>query len=149
MKAISPGQAAIGRHEGRICIVICEREENFPLWETSFDIKGKLHQVTIQGVTVAALRFTFILKSPVMVQNFGGWINELEEGVLESLAALTELTVVMATPDGMIVATPPAKNTLQRLAHSSLPMFSELASIKPWSPAHFAGAVAFLEAGGQ
>lgn len=148
MKPIYPGQAAITRHNGLVTVVICDLQENLLLGDGSFDLKGELHRVTIQGVTVAALRFVFVLKSGGKVQEYVGWINELEENVVESLGTLQEVTMLFASPEGEQLGEATAPNTLQAVAHFSLPMISELASKAPWTPAHFAGVVAFVEASG-
>jgi hypothetical protein len=94
---------------------------------------------------VSALRFVFVLKSGGKVQEYVGWINELEEHVVESLGTLKELTLIFAGPE---LGEATAPNTLQPVAHFSLPIISELAGKKPWWPAHFAGVMAFVEAGG-
>src|SRR5438874_154440 len=99
MRPLFPGQAGIARVDGKVCIVVCEHPGNIALGDGSFDLRGQLHEVTIQGVTVAALRFVFVLTTAGSVREYAGWINELEEHVVESLGTAKELTIVLAGPD--------------------------------------------------
>jgi hypothetical protein len=54
-----------------------------------------------------------------------------------------------AGPDGKQITNSKWTNILQCVAHFSLPMISELAERKDWTLAQFAGAAAFIAAGGQ
>lgn len=146
MKPLLPGQAAIVRHGGKVCIVVCDYSQRLILGDGSFDLRAEAHEVTVQGVAVVVVWFLFTLRSGDKVQEYHGYVNELEEHVLESLGTMNELTIIFAGHDGSQLGEASCPNTLKGLAHKFLGDVSRLAAIARWKPAHFAGAVAYLAA---
>ena len=55
MKPLLPGQAVATRHEGKVCLVVCDHRENLPLGGVAFEIRGGIHDITIDGSTVAVV----------------------------------------------------------------------------------------------
>ena len=61
---------------------------------------------------------------------------------------MSEVTVVLADAKGKHVTECPMENWLREVAHKTLGEISQLAN-KPWDPAQFAAAVAYLEVSTQ
>ena len=138
-----PGQVAIARHDGKICIVVCDYPFRILIGDASFDLRANINEVTIDGVRVAVIWIAFTLRSGEKVQEYHGYVNELESNVLESLGTMEELTVLFASHEGARLGEASCPNGLKGMAHEFL---GDVSRLPGWTPAHFAGAVEYIAA---
>ncbi len=145
MKPLLPGQCAVARHEGKVCLVACDHRENVPLGGVAFLICGGIHHVTINGVHVPAVNVNLRLTAGKQERYFVGWVDELAEGVIESLANQAELPIILASPFGERVGSSIIDNGIRAMMQKQLGIISALAERAPWTPHHFAAARAYIE----
>ena len=100
MKPLLPGQCAVAHHGGKVCLVACDHRVNIPLGGVAFLICGCIHHVTINGVHVPAVNVNLRLTAGEQERYYVGWVDELAEGVIESLANQAELPIILASPLG-------------------------------------------------
>jgi hypothetical protein len=145
MKPLLPGQAALARLDGKVALVACDLPENLPLGAADFAIRGGMHQINIANVLVPAVSIVLRLTVGDTVRYYWGWVNELEEGVIESLATQADLPIILADPLGGPFGRATVPNGVREMAQRCLGTVSQLADKKPWTPAHFAACRVFVE----
>ena len=149
MKPLLPGQAAVAKFHGKPCVILCDWRENLPFEVvSSFEARSCPHEVTFGSLTIALVEFAIRQEAHGVQRYYRGWINELDEHVLEDLATMSEVTIVLADAKGKPVSECRMANWLREVAHKTLGVISDLAD-KPWTTAQFAAAVAYLEASQQ
>lgn len=146
MTPLLPGQAAVARHEGNVWIVVCDERENLPLGSVAFEIRGGLHHITIDEKTVAVASVMLRLTSGGNQRFFTCLIDELQQGIVESLSTQPELLIVFGTPPGERVGSTMIPNGMRGMMQKQLATISLLADKKPWGPQDFASAKAIVEA---
>ncbi len=146
MRQLVPGQAAVARHEGKVWIVVCDEKENLPLGTVAFEIRGGIHHITIGDITVAVASVMLRLTADGIQRFFTCLIDELQQGVVESLATQPELLIVFGTPLGERVGSTVIPNGMRGMMQKQLATISLLADKEPWGPQDFAAAKAVVEA---
>ncbi|MBC7855454.1 MAG: hypothetical protein IAF94_18655 [Pirellulaceae bacterium] len=96
MKPLLPGQAALARLDGKIVLVACDLSELLPLGAADFAIRGGMHQINIANVLVPAVSIVLRLTVGDAVRFYWCWVNELEEGLIESLATQADLPILVS-----------------------------------------------------
>ncbi|MBC7853859.1 MAG: hypothetical protein IAF94_10515 [Pirellulaceae bacterium] len=141
---MKPGQAKLRRTSGVLSLIVCDERSNVPMGEVDFAGHGLLHQITMSdGLIVPVVELVLRLITGDGERVYRAFVNELEEGIMESLATLPEITVVLKSPKGDTFGTSPLANPFKATANESLGVISGLAD-KPWNGAHFATARAFV-----
>ncbi len=103
MKPLAAGQAAVARHEGKVWIVICDERENLPIGGVAFEIRGGVHHINFGESTVGVASVILRLTAGDNQRFYTCLYNEVEEGVVESLATQAELPIMFSTPLGECV----------------------------------------------
>ena len=78
--------------------------------------------------------------------NYACFFNELEQGVVESLATRAELPIMFVTPFGECVGSTVLPNGMRGMMQRQLAAISLLAERSPWEPRQFDAAKAVVEA---
>ncbi len=146
MTPLIPGQAVIARHEGKVWIVVCDERENLPLRGVAFEIRGGVHHITIGTSTVGVASVILRLTAGDSQRFYACFFNELEQGVVESLATQPELLILFGTPLGERVGSTVLPNGMRGMMQRQLATISKLAEKSPWEPRQFAAAKAIVEA---
>src|SRR5689334_22590413 len=134
---MTPGQAKLHKANGHLSLIVCDERGNVPMGAVDFGGHGLLHQITLSdGLIVPVVELVLLLKTSNAERTYRAFVNELEEGVLESLATAPQITVILTTPKGESFGTSPLANPFKATANESLGLISALAD-KPWNGAHF------------
>ena len=140
------GEATITRIKGKACVVICDYTNRLLLGDGSFEFALELKGAAIEGINVAVLELLSNVHSGGKEQLYHGYVNELEESVLESLGTMNKLTVIFVNQEYLRLGETTYPNPLKELARKFLRTISKLTEKQPWQPAHFAAAVAYIAA---
>src|SRR6187401_1509007 len=103
MTPLLPGQAAIARHQGQVWFFVCDERENLPIGGVDFEIRGGVHHINFGDSTVGVASVMLRLTAGDSLRFYTCLFNELEQGVVESLATQPELLIVFGTPLGECV----------------------------------------------
>jgi len=145
MTPLLPGQAAVTRYDGQVCVVVCDHRENFNLGGAHFGVVGGIQRIAVAGILVPVVMVVVRLTAAGEQRYYSAWINELEEHVIESLGTQAELPIILASPLGERVGRGSVPNGLRQLAHKHLGEIARLVEQTPWGPHHFAAARVFIE----
>jgi hypothetical protein len=141
---MTPGQAILRKIKGTITLAVCDEPGAVPMGHVDFAGHGLLHQIEMHdGVTVAVVELVLRLIAPGVERTYRAYVDELQEGVMESLATAQEIMVVLTSPKGESFASSAMSNSFKQSANETLGVISALAA-KPWNGAHFAVAKAFV-----
>jgi hypothetical protein len=145
MKQLLPGQAALTRLNGKVSLVACGYPDDLPLVRAEFALRGGMHKINIANVLVPAISIVVRVTVGDFVRYYWAWVNELEEGVIETLATQPDLLIEVAIPGTQRSVSSIIPNGVREMAQKYLGIVSRLASEKPWRPQHFAAARVFVE----
>jgi|GEM_PF-5946956 hypothetical protein len=141
---MKPGQAKLRRIDGTLTLVVCDEPDNVPMGAVDFGGHGLLHQITLSdGVMVPVVELVLKLRAGIGERTYLAFVNELEDGVMESLATAKRISVVLTSPQGDNFAESTMLNPFKDAANESLGVIAALAD-KPWNGAHFAVARAYV-----
>jgi hypothetical protein len=146
MNPLQPGQAAVARHEGKVWIVVCDERENLPLGGVAFEIRGGVHHICFGDSTVGVASVMLRLTAGEAQLFYTCFFNELEQGVVESLATQPELPIMFATSLGECVGNIVLPNGMRGMMRKQLVTISLLAEKSPWEPRQFDAAKAIVQA---
>jgi hypothetical protein len=145
MNPLLPGQIVLARYGGLVGIVVCDHRENVPLGGVAFEIRGGIHRNSSDGFSVPVVSVMLRINAGGDERFYVGWVNELEDGVVESLAIQPQLPIMFATPLYERVGTTVIHNGLRQMMQKQLGTISLLADKSPWTPEQFAEARAVVE----
>ena len=138
------GQAKLRITPHGLTLTVYDEPGNIPMGAADFAGHGLLHQVEMRdGVTVPVVELVLRLITSNGERIYRAFVNELEDGIMASLATVDDITVILATPKGDKFATSPLVNPFKSTADESLGVLTALAD-KPWNGAHFAIARAYV-----
>lgn len=100
MTPLLPGQAAFTRHEGQVCVVVCDHKENLNLGGAHFGVVGGIQRIAVAGIMVPVVMVVVRLTATGEQRYYSAWINELEEHIIESLGTQVDLPIILASPLG-------------------------------------------------
>ena len=112
----------------------------------AFEIRGGIHRNASDGFSVPVVSVMLRINAGGEERYYAGWVNELKDGVVESLAIQPQLPIMFATPLYERVGTTVIYNGLRQMMQKQLATISMLADKCPWQPEHFAAAKAVIEA---
>lgn len=127
-------------------MVVCDHRENVPLGGVAFEIRGGIHRNVGDGFSVPVVSEMLRINAGADKRFYAGWVNELEDGVVESLANQPQLPIMFTTPLRERVGSTVISNGLRTMMQKQLATISLLADKSPWTPEQFAEARAFVEA---
>ncbi len=144
MKPFLAGQAVLRKTASGLTLTIYDERGNIPMGDVDFAGHGLLHQVEMRdGVTVPVIELVLRLITSNGERIYRAFIDEMEQGVMATLATAPEITVVLATPKGESIGTSTPVNPFKDTANESLGVIAGLMD-KPWNGAHFAIARAYV-----
>ena len=145
MNPLPPGRIFLARYGGLVGIVVCDHRENVPLGGVAFEIRGGIHRNACDGFSVPVVSVMLRINAGGDERFYAGWVNELEDGVVESLAIQPILPIMFATPLRERVGSIVISNGLRTMMQKQLGTISLLADKSPWTPEQFAEAKAVVE----
>jgi hypothetical protein len=127
----------------RVALVLRDPLDRAPQGRCEFRLRGRLFQVPIDGITVAAVVVMLQLREAAEERLYAAWIDELAPSgaeVLESLSRQDELRVWFAPAEREGAVATFIPNVLRPFANRNLPTVLEIAEKSPWDAAGFASA---------
>jgi hypothetical protein len=146
MNPLLPGQIVLARYGGLVGMVICDQRESITRARVGFEICSGIHRNASDSFSVPVVSVMLRIIAGGEEGYYAGWVNELEGGVVESLAIQPQLPIMFATPVYERVGTTVIHNGLRPTMQKQLATISMLANKCPWQPEHFAAAKAVVEA---
>ena len=146
MNPLLPGRTFLARYGGLVGMVVCDHRENVPLSGVASEIRGGIHRNSSDGFSVPVVSVMLRISVGGDERFYVGWVNEREDGVVESLAIQPILPIMFATPLRERVGSTVISNGLRTMMQKQLATISLLADKSPWTPEQFAEAKAIVEA---
>jgi hypothetical protein len=141
---MNPGQAKLRRTANGLTLTVCDERGNIPMGAVDFAGESILHQVEMTGgVVVPVVELVLRLLADGKERTYRAFVNELEEGIMESLATMPEITVFLTDPHGDSFGMSLMANPFHAIVNESLGLISKLAD-KPWNGAQFAVAIKYV-----
>ena len=137
-------QLAIAHYECQACFIVCDHRETLPLGGVAIFISGEVHHVTINGVHVPVVNANLKIVAGGKELYYSAFVNELTDGVLETLANQAKLPIVLVDPLGVRIGKVVIDNGILGMVQKQFGKVSAAAEVKEWTPHHFAAARAYV-----